>query len=632
MIGKKILEAIERRVEKTLGTKPTDSKASRREYWASKLDSMTDAEVADIPRDELPRVDGIMQRRVKGMIDQRLQPSDAEEKQQREKERSQTVVSAARKDDSTQVDLSAGRPANVPHTSDYKSEVFNGWTLNELLVMRDYKRDQVPKQYTVKAWKKAVRDEMQRWAAEATKPAEARQASDQSENSPLTPEDRELLIASPMEFIDDDKRTRRYGEVQAGVHPDTGAPFDVDAETARAKQERAEKTQQVIAGATEETAQGGRSLSQDDIDAEPDSEPPNRRRTALDTLQLAGDAVGIIDPTGIVDGANAAVSVVRSIREPDRRGEHLRNAAISAVSMIPYVGDLAKVGKAKSAAKTVKDGSRLAELAKGARGASAFSELFGGAFGGGNGGGPGGPDVAGGSDDDEERRRRSTEAIEDETEAREHAANGWEKFTDKLIDWSFGLAKAITSVVGILEASRLTNKGVLYANRHLSDLNPELANAEAQREIAELNRNMREADQLADPLSEASQADILADDTRSKILTPLKGIFTDLTATGSKLQWSLVASVDRMTRFSDGLEAIQGKIDSLTDSIEGWLGIGGDEELKDDRGNDTAWARFLDDISDGTFDDETGRDRFFEEWNGDGRRDERRRERRNRGA
>lgn len=70
----------------------------------------------------------------------------------------------------------------------------------------------------------------------------------------------------------------------------------------------------------------------------------NEKTNRLDKLQYGLDVVGIADPTPISDLANAAISVVRGIADPERRGEHLTNAGLRAVSAIPYVGDVAKAG------------------------------------------------------------------------------------------------------------------------------------------------------------------------------------------------------------------------------------------------------------------------------------------------
>ena len=96
-------------------------------------------------------------------------------------------------------------------------------------------------------------------------------------------------------------------------------------------------------------------------------------RGGLDGLQVGLDAVGAIEPTPLADGSNAIISLVRAATEPDRRSEHLTHAAISTVSMIPYLGDLAK--GAKYGGKLAKETKVAAASEKAAeKGASRFSE------------------------------------------------------------------------------------------------------------------------------------------------------------------------------------------------------------------------------------------------------------------
>lgn len=66
----------------------------------------------------------------------------------------------------------------------------------------------------------------------------------------------------------------------------------------------------------------------------------------LDIVQGMGDAVGVVDPTGVVDVANAGVSVVRGAleKDPKKKKEHMKNAGLRAISAIPVVGDAAKAG------------------------------------------------------------------------------------------------------------------------------------------------------------------------------------------------------------------------------------------------------------------------------------------------
>ena len=60
------------------------------------------------------------------------------------------------------------------------------------------------------------------------------------------------------------------------------------------------------------------------------------RELMLDIGQLVLDVVGIFDPTPASDGANVLISLARG---------DLFGAGISAISIVPFVGDLVKVGK-----------------------------------------------------------------------------------------------------------------------------------------------------------------------------------------------------------------------------------------------------------------------------------------------
>ena len=73
---------------------------------------------------------------------------------------------------------------------------------------------------------------------------------------------------------------------------------------------------------------------------------------ALDVTQMALDIVGLVDPTPISDGVNGLISL--------GRGDWL-GAGISAVSMIPYLGDAAKLGKLGRYAETMANAVDLAK-------------------------------------------------------------------------------------------------------------------------------------------------------------------------------------------------------------------------------------------------------------------------------
>ncbi|APZ91186.1 DNA/RNA non-specific endonuclease [Fuerstiella marisgermanici] len=76
------------------------------------------------------------------------------------------------------------------------------------------------------------------------------------------------------------------------------------------------------------------------------------RKVSMDLAQIALDIAGIADPTPICDGANAIISVAR--------GDWL-GAGLSLVSIVPYVGDLAKAGKFPKYLKSVETAIQLAQ-------------------------------------------------------------------------------------------------------------------------------------------------------------------------------------------------------------------------------------------------------------------------------
>lgn len=84
----------------------------------------------------------------------------------------------------------------------------------------------------------------------------------------------------------------------------------------------------------------------------PDMYVRELRELGLDLLQMALDLAGIFDPTPVSDGASGLLSLAR--------GQWL-DAALSGVSMIPYVGDLAKAGKLPKYLKSLEKAVELAE-------------------------------------------------------------------------------------------------------------------------------------------------------------------------------------------------------------------------------------------------------------------------------
>jgi hypothetical protein len=81
---------------------------------------------------------------------------------------------------------------------------------------------------------------------------------------------------------------------------------------------------------------------------------PQQKELALDLGQIGLDIVGLVDPTPVSDGLNGIISLFR--------GDFL-GAGISAVSMIPYIGDAAKLGKLGKWSKSIERAIDVASAA-----------------------------------------------------------------------------------------------------------------------------------------------------------------------------------------------------------------------------------------------------------------------------
>ncbi|HEX8187129.1 MAG TPA: hypothetical protein VF586_02190 [Pyrinomonadaceae bacterium] len=87
-------------------------------------------------------------------------------------------------------------------------------------------------------------------------------------------------------------------------------------------------------------------------DGVPGGFTPEQRELILDLTQMGLDIAGILDPTPISDGSNGVISLFRG---------DLLGAGISAVGFIPYLGDIAKLGKVKKWARVVE---RVVDMAR----------------------------------------------------------------------------------------------------------------------------------------------------------------------------------------------------------------------------------------------------------------------------
>ena len=78
---------------------------------------------------------------------------------------------------------------------------------------------------------------------------------------------------------------------------------------------------------------------------------PSKADILLEITQIGLDLIGIIDPTGLADAASGAISLAK--------GRWL-DAVISGASLIPYLGDIAKLGKFPRYIRVIREAIQMA--------------------------------------------------------------------------------------------------------------------------------------------------------------------------------------------------------------------------------------------------------------------------------
>jgi hypothetical protein len=330
---------------------------------------------------------------------------------------------------------------------------------------------------------------------------------------------------------------------------------------------------------------------------------PSRLSTATDAAQSALDAVGVVDPTPISDGINAVWSLGRAFTDPERRGEHLTNAAISTVSMVPYIGDTAKLLKTGRYAKTA---SRLSKWNEGTSAATKtaqrgnYREAAGSVLGGnggsggdnietvGQGGAAGGnggsnippvsPGISPGGDDEREG---------------EAAARGFfgqlHDAGEAVLGFTGPLGKGALQVVAFIEGLKLLNSGVIALNRDLAPFNGQLSAAYAQGDADQLQRDIRKGDELSGPLSTLIAEQSELKDSMDSIVNPIQAISIGVLGKVTEV----VNEVLKVTRV---VEASSAALEGIKKALFDLLGIV-EAEVKL-----TGGQQFFHDVSDGKFD------------------------------
>jgi hypothetical protein len=205
---------------------------------------------------------------------------------------------------------------------------------------------------------------------------------------------------------------------------------------------------------------------------------------AMDMLQTGLDAAGVADPTPILDGINAGVSVVRAFTDPKNAGSHLVNAGVSAISMVPYFGDVAKIFKyggkaAKVGEEAAKVGEEAAKAGSSGGGiAGTIGNLLGGLGGSGGGGSSGGGQ--GGSVDPGEQG----------------GGFDWKMFAT-LSAGAIGVIAAFKALGAWIDRTVASGERLLESQRDLAKFSGELSNAFAKYDTAGVFRQVRSAEYLS---------------------------------------------------------------------------------------------------------------------------------------
>lgn len=324
---------------------------------------------------------------------------------------------------------------------------------------------------------------------------------------------------------------------------------------------------------------------------------PTQQADGLDRLQMGLDAYGVVGDavvpgSGVLaDGANSVLSIVRAVKEPHRAGEHLKNAAISAVSMIPFIGDTAKLfkygGKAGAAAgKAGKLGDAARPLVDGVKRGrkDSFMQNIVGAFtgsvtgspptapggGGGAGGGAGGGGSGGQPPQGPGTPGGSAPAPGGQPQgATSQQASGWlNSALNAVSDLTkrFGLMGVAIGAV-VLGGRKLIawlndldakNRAIIEENRNLSQFSGVSAAAYAQLDRARLRRDIEAGQDMSGPISRLIGAQNRLEANMEELSRPLKQISVDIQAI--------------LTEVAAGIVLIVDAIEPITEFAEWWYG------------------------------------------------------------
>lgn len=287
----------------------------------------------------------------------------------------------------------------------------------------------------------------------------------------------------------------------------------------------------------------------------------------LDKIQTGMDAAGVVDPTPIVDGVNAAISLGRAVADPKNAGTHLLNAGISAVSMFPYVGDLAKLAKYGGRGAKAAAGAAKAEGAAAKSGGRFdIGGILGSLFGGGDGATASGDGGSGGGG------RNGVFGSFFGGRGGEGGGQGGEVLDgvlDKLVEFgkTFGpTAIVLTATIGGMKM--LTNwlKGVdeaarklIEENRSLAQYDGSLAASYSRLDAGRLQRNIDQAGAISGPMGRLTAAQDQYEATLEDLTLPFKQLGTDIQFFKTTVATGVLKLIDLIEPISEILQWWYGK-------------------------------------------------------------------------
>lgn len=286
----------------------------------------------------------------------------------------------------------------------------------------------------------------------------------------------------------------------------------------------------------------------------PPVEHSRRGGGLLDKIQTGLDIVGAVEPTPFADGSNAIISALRAMADPQHAGEHLRNAGVSLISMIPYIGDTAKLAKyGGKAASSVGGGGggRLANLLAPVAGMlSGTGSGGGGAGGSGGSGGTSAPAPSGGGG--------SGGAVFGLLGS---VVNGIGSLGRALGPVGIAVTTAVAGLtlfvrwMGQVDAA---SRKMIEDNRELAQFSGSLAGSFAKLDNERLLREIHKAEELSGPLGRLTKAQSQYEAAQEDLFLPFKQLSVDIQAFKTQVATYALQVIDYLEPISELLAAWYG--------------------------------------------------------------------------